>query len=222
MGIAPKNPAPFPGSSWTNLSSTVKPPPSFTDPTPIGPYPLELPGGGTRQLEPKPWFPNYNDLSQRLRGYLGSLLQGWQNQYRGLGNTSASWYDWVSGQANAQLSNWMTQNFTPPTGFNWDPQSKDMRDAFSTNMQRWMQDWLRQNSVNYTNPVQMPMPRRMTLPVTDWTRLAGPGSGIASGFAERATKSPWAADYRGGAFGPTARTPSWTVPPPSGGLRPQI
>ncbi len=222
MGIAPNNPAPFPGSSWTNLSSTVEPPPSFTDPTPIGPYPPRLPREGYGQPEPKPWEPDYNEYFKRAQDYFGTMLQRLQSAYRGLGNTTTPWYDWGLGQTEALFKQWMTNNWIPPAGYVDAGLSDSARSVMEGQTKAWLKSWLKNNSVNYTNPVQMPMPRRMTLPVTDWTRLAGPGYGIAGGFAERATKSPWAADYRGGAFGPTARTPSWTVPPPSGGLRPQI
>lgn len=166
------------------------------------PGPLPKPPG------PKYWLPDEAALSQQLRDYLGSLLQGWQGQYRALGNTTTSWLNWVRGLANAQVENWITQNYKPPTGFILDPQAKG-RGYFSGSVQQWLMDWLKQNEVNYTNPIRFPIGKRMQVPITDWTRLAGPEYGIASGFAEKATPSPWAAPYRGGAFGPTARTPAW-------------
>ncbi len=170
--------------------------------------PKASPGPLPKAPGPKYWLPDEAALSQQLRDYLGSLLQGWQGQYRALGNTTTSWLNWVRGLANAQVENWITQNYKPPEGYILDPQAKG-RGYFSGSVQQWLMDWLKQNEVNYTNPIRIPIRNRMQVPITDWTRLAGPEYGIPSGFAERATASPWAAAYRGGAFGPTARTPAW-------------
>jgi hypothetical protein len=163
-----------------------------------------------------------NAYLAQLMAYLNSQRDAWQQTYRGQGNTDTSWYDWMqtaNGGANRRgVQDWITQNwgaapkFDPtnpgddPTAMNnyllWQKGRNALNSAWDT--------WLKQNSVNYTNPIRLPMGNRMQLPVTDWTRLAGPDMGIQSGFAERAQPSPWAANYRGGSFGPTGRTPSWT------------
>jgi hypothetical protein len=153
------------------------------------------------------WNPDINSYIQQLLSYLNTQKNAWQQQYRGLGNTGTSWVDWASQRYAPEFSQWMMQNFRAPVGF----AAGDNIGGYRSQLDTAFKDWLGQNSVNYTNPTRLPMRNRMQVPVTDWTRLAGPDQGIPSGFSERATASPWTADYRGGAFGPTGRMPSWTT-----------
>jgi hypothetical protein len=182
-------------------------PPPHTPGDELPPNPGEPPDGTLPPpVAPPVWNPDVNSYIARLQDYLNSQREGWQQQYRGLGNTGTSWYDWANQQYNPLFSQWMHQNYRAPSGYQETEASSSGRIALNT---AW-EDWLKQNMVNYTNPIRLPQRNRMQVPVTDWTRLAGPDQGISSGFSERATASPWSADYRGGAYGATGRTPSWT------------
>jgi hypothetical protein len=221
--IAPKNAAPLPPSylamtgnigtqtsgiepisyspTWPlAITGTLPPRPPVT---PIKPPPdvTEDPGEGT--LEPPIWNPPGGPMppGPNLEEYLNSLRDTWHQEYRGMGNTPTSWYDWAMSGKLPGVLDWYNLN-TPVTPFGANNMMVDPTGIFS--------NWLKKNMVNYTNPIRLPQPNRMQQPVTDWTRLAGPDQGISSGFSERATASPWSADYRGGAYGATGRTPSWT------------
>jgi hypothetical protein len=196
-GYNPPEPGIDPNNPWP-----AQPKPTVVPPSPPGTILPPSPPGTT--TPPAPVGKDVNAYLAQLMDYLNSQREAWQQQYRGLGNTNRSWYDWAQERSLGALGNWIEQNWTPEniSGDEWTAGFGQLQNAW--------QNWLKQNSVNYTNPARLPQPNRMQAPVTDWTRLAGPTQGIQSGFAERAQASPWAASYRGGAFGPTGRTPSWT------------
>jgi len=174
---------------------------------PIQPGPVILPG----------WNLDINEYLPKFQSYLESQKNAWQQGYRNLGNTTTSWYDWVQGQYGAGIVDWVAKNWTMPPLPGpgepdvWSPAVRAQWKAGKMALYAAWQDWLKKNSVDYTNPMRVPIRNRMQIPIADWPRLAGPEWGIPRGFAERATKSPWSAPYRGGAFGPTARKPAWTA-----------
>lgn len=153
-------------------------------------------GGWTKQLDA--W-------QQALWATLNQQLEGWRNAYRRLGDTSISWYDFVNPMVQDAAKSWFNRNLSHLGLTDY----RNERSSAYDYLFGGLGNWINQHAVNYTNPMRLPWTRRMVSPTTDWTRLAGPGMGIMSGFAERSTASPYPAAWRGGSFGPTGRTPGW-------------
>ncbi len=179
-----------------------QPGPPSVPPPPSGPlYPWPGPG----LPDEKGWIERLNAWQQALWATLNQQFEGWRDQYRRLGNTSTSWHDFVNSMVKDAAEVWFNRNLSHLGLTDY----RDERSSAYDYLFSGLDNWINQHEVNYTNPMRLPWTRRMVSPTTDWTRLAGPGMGIMSGFAERSTASPYPAAWRGGSFGPTGRTPGW-------------